>query len=201
MSTKVRTTTESSTSTRGVRRSGVETAKIQPMRASSTTESGAPEVVDTTRFRSEEERLYQSEGFRLAWDNDISFHVAEHAVRLRRRRGLSQADVAEVMGTSQPAVARMESGDENITLKTLKRLVAALDGRIQFSIQPKELSLPTLPNWWEWEEVASGVVTASPWGLLGAVTTLRGATHLLGAAWAAHTTERGTDIFDKALAG
>lgn len=93
--------------------------------------------------------LYASDEFRLQWDNDISRHVAEHSIHLRRYRRMSQARVAKRMGTSQAKMARIEGGDENITLRTLKRLAAALRGRIRFAIEPEELSLPTLPPWWE----------------------------------------------------
>ena len=53
------------------------------------------------------------------------------------------------MGTSQSAIARMESAQENITLDTLQRLVVALDGRFYVSIQPRDFPPRTLHPWWE----------------------------------------------------
>ncbi len=44
----------------------------------------------------------------------------------RQRLGLSQADVAARMGTSQPAVARLESGESDARLSTIERYSAAL---------------------------------------------------------------------------
>jgi transcriptional regulator with XRE-family HTH domain len=109
--------------------------------------------------------LYASHNFRLEWDNDISFHVAENAIHLRRRRGKSQADIAKIMGTSQPAIARIEGGDENITLGTLKRLVSALEGRIRFAIEPQELSLP---RWPEWTSIGTALGAPSGWAFRAA---------------------------------
>jgi transcriptional regulator with XRE-family HTH domain len=94
-------------------------------------------------------KVYQSPEFRIEWDNDVAFHVARNVVRLRRLRKMSQTRVANEMRTSQSAVARIESAQENITLSTLQRLIVALKGRLQISISPEEMQLPQLSQWWE----------------------------------------------------
>jgi transcriptional regulator with XRE-family HTH domain len=50
--------------------------------------------------------------------------------RERHRKGLSQTAVAARMGTSQSAVARLESGDADPLLSTLQRYAAAVGGRL-----------------------------------------------------------------------
>lgn len=67
---------------------------------------------------------------------------------LRRYRGWSQQEVAAAAGMTQPKVANAEAGD-NITLKTLARLITALRGRLQLNIEPEELNRPRLPAWWD----------------------------------------------------
>jgi predicted transcriptional regulator len=56
-------------------------------------------------------------------------------VARRQELGLSQTEVAARMGTSQSAVARLESGDADVRLSTLERYAAAvgqlLDVRLQ----------------------------------------------------------------------
>ena len=47
-------------------------------------------------------------------------------VARRQELGLSQTEVAARMGTSQSAVARLESGDADVRLSTLERYAAAL---------------------------------------------------------------------------
>src|SRR3954462_2826921 len=59
----------------------------------------------------------------------------------RRHRGLTQLQLAERLGTSQSAVARIEQGGQNLTLKLLRRLLAAL-GSALISVGP---SVPTGP--------------------------------------------------------
>jgi UDP-N-acetylglucosamine 1-carboxyvinyltransferase len=53
----------------------------------------------------------------------------------RRHRGLTQAQLAERLGTSQGAVARIEQGGENLTLDLLGRLSEALESEL-FSVGP-----------------------------------------------------------------
>jgi transcriptional regulator with XRE-family HTH domain len=45
---------------------------------------------------------------------------------LRLSAGLSQAKLAEAIGTSQPRVARLEAGREEPGLSTLRKLAAVL---------------------------------------------------------------------------
>ena len=47
-------------------------------------------------------------------------------VEARQRLGLSQTEVAARMGTSQSAVARLESGDGDVRLSSLQRYADAL---------------------------------------------------------------------------
>ena len=85
---------------------------------------------------------------RLALDNDALFQVAENLIYLRKHRKLTQQSLARKMGTSQAKVARIEGGRENVTLRTLEKAVAALEGRLSLSIAPAELHFPRLPSWW-----------------------------------------------------
>jgi len=52
--------------------------------------------------------------------------LIEGLVAARRDAGLSQADVAERMGTTQSAVARLESGELDVRLSTLQRFASAV---------------------------------------------------------------------------
>jgi len=52
--------------------------------------------------------------------------MVDDLVTRRLELGLSQTEVAARMGTSQSAVARLESGEADIRLSTLERYAAAL---------------------------------------------------------------------------
>jgi transcriptional regulator with XRE-family HTH domain len=64
--------------------------------------------------------------------------LAEELVARRVDRGLSQTEVAARMGTSQSAVARLESGQADVRLSTLERYAAALDGRLDWSLRERD---------------------------------------------------------------
>ena len=52
----------------------------------------------------------------------------------RQSAGLSQTEVAARMGTSQSAVARLESGDADARASTLERYAAAIGGHISWQL-------------------------------------------------------------------
>lgn len=58
-------------------------------------------------------------------DAQLAGLVDELAAR-RRAAGLSQTEIAARMGTSQSAVARLESGRADVRLSTLQRYAAAM---------------------------------------------------------------------------
>ncbi|MEK7426580.1 MAG: helix-turn-helix domain-containing protein, partial [Actinomycetota bacterium] len=59
--------------------------------------------------------------------------LRELAVR-REKLGLSQTAVAARMGTSQSAVARLETGEVDTKLSTIERFAAALGQRVEWRI-------------------------------------------------------------------
>ena len=55
------------------------------------------------------------------------FTLAKEIIELRIKRKLTQKQLAQQMGTSQPAIARIESGSyKNVSLSFLRRLGKAL---------------------------------------------------------------------------
>lgn len=61
-------------------------------------------------------------------------------VRARRASELSQTEIAARMGTSQSAVARLESGELDARLSTLERYAAALGRTVTWQVGPSEES-------------------------------------------------------------
>jgi len=67
--------------------------------------------------------------------------VGDQLTELRRKRGISQAALARLMGVKQPLIARIESGGvKNLTLATIARTAAALGGRVQLKIRPAKVT-------------------------------------------------------------
>ena len=63
------------------------------------------------------------------------FSLLKQILKARNRTGLSQADIAERMGTKPPAITRLESsltsGQHSPSIATLKKYAAALDCRLE----------------------------------------------------------------------
>jgi DNA-binding XRE family transcriptional regulator len=55
-------------------------------------------------------------------------------VRRREALGLSQEQVAATMGTSQPAVARLEAGEVDARGSTIERFAAAVGQRVEYRL-------------------------------------------------------------------
>lgn len=52
--------------------------------------------------------------------------TAATLAQLRLQKGLSQTRLAEILGLKQPYVARVERGEENLTMSTMENFAAAL---------------------------------------------------------------------------
>jgi len=61
---------------------------------------------------------------------------------VRRRRGLTQADLAHRAGTSQPVISAYEHGRRDPTLGTLRKLVEAGGERLQLDAVAPGSNLP-----------------------------------------------------------
>jgi len=140
----------SSFSRRSASRKTNKMTKIRFERGTATPRSAEPVGLGITLpLSSQATELYLNTDFQLAWDNNAAFHLAENVLHLRRYRQVTQAVVADKMGTSQGKIARIEGGDENVTLSTVTRIAEALDGRLRLSIEPREHKFLCLPNWWD----------------------------------------------------
>ena len=54
---------------------------------------------------------------------------------MREELQLSQKDVAEVMGISQPAVTQLEQRGNELKLATLKRYIEAMGGKLSLDVE------------------------------------------------------------------
>lgn len=64
--------------------------------------------------------------------------LEQELVALREKRGLSQGDLAKLLGTTQPYVAKLESGRvKNLGLRTLVKCATALGGRVTLRIDSR----------------------------------------------------------------
>lgn len=77
------------------------------------------------KYKSDNEfqRMYREEKELL----DVALKIA----KTRKQKKLTQGELARKVGMHQSAIARIESGEENITLQTLIKITNALDKRVR----------------------------------------------------------------------
>ena len=63
------------------------------------------------------------------------FALAHELIAARARAGLSQAEVAQRMGTTQSVIARLESGKRPPSLRTVQRYAQAVGARAVVHIE------------------------------------------------------------------
>lgn len=77
----------------------------------------------------------------------MSISASDILLRVRRNAGLTQRELAARAGTSQPAIARMESGRASPTFDTLTRLVAAAGFDLQVTLVPRSPPDPVIDRY------------------------------------------------------
>jgi transcriptional regulator with XRE-family HTH domain len=66
--------------------------------------------------------------------------VAQQVAEQRKAHGLSQQELAELTGTTQSAIARLESGGRPPRIDTLLRIAEALDCRLVVELKRRQTS-------------------------------------------------------------
>ena len=81
---------------------------------------------------------YRREVERTQFANDVAIKVIHYRVS----RGLSQAELARMIGMRQPNIARLESGEHEPSLSTLARLSLGARRRFQRGSQARTPQAP-----------------------------------------------------------
>lgn len=94
------------------------------------------EWLDTERSRDAEFRRQVEETLN-------QMRIEQDLAKLRERRNVSQRQLAKILGVSQPAIAKIESGTvKNLEIKTLVRYAMALGGRVRIAIEEDARAQP-----------------------------------------------------------
>jgi len=69
----------------------------------------------------------------------VDLDVAQMIYDARTKAGLSQSELATLIGSKQPVIARLEDGDyEGHSLTMLRRIASALEQRLELRFVPKK---------------------------------------------------------------
>lgn len=92
-------------------------------------------------LRTLKKRWLKEPGFKEGYDRLApEFAVASLLIEARTRAKLSQAELAQRMGTSQSTIARLESGSAKPSLSTLERFANATGMRMRVVFEPVKVA-------------------------------------------------------------
>src|SRR3972149_10892164 len=81
-----------------------------------------------TNFEEFEAKLLKKPEIRREYEAlKPKYDMIRSLIERRSKLGISQAELARIIGTKQPAISRLEKGDYNTTLSTLFKVADALD--------------------------------------------------------------------------
>lgn len=108
--------------------------KLTPWTSEGQTSPIGSSSVEARRRRTTRSAVYRSEAARLAPYEGL----ARMVIARRIRDGLTQGQLAARMGTSVPAISRLESGQHRPNLDTLERLGRALGEHLVIGFEDEE---------------------------------------------------------------
>lgn len=79
-------------------------------------------------------KLFQSSQVKKEYDDlKVLYDIKKEIIQLRISQGLSQKELAEIVGTQQSAISRLESGEYNPSIEFLSRIAHALGKELQIN--------------------------------------------------------------------
>ncbi|WP_256090826.1 helix-turn-helix transcriptional regulator [Nostoc sp. KVJ20] len=74
-------------------------------------------------------------------ESSINAQVSQIIYDARKEAGLTQQQLADLVGTTQSVIARLEDADyEGHSLSILARIAAALNQKVEIKMSPKEVA-------------------------------------------------------------
>ncbi len=74
---------------------------------------------------------------RIESDNELKAEILAFQFRdLRKKKNLTQEQLAQKTGIEKGQISRIENGKYNLTLATINKIAMALDAKVNFELQP-----------------------------------------------------------------
>lgn len=89
-----------------------------------------------TTYKKFKTKTLKNRSVRKAYDAlGPEYELVQAIIRHRLRKGLTQSQLAEKVGTRQPVISRLERGEGNPSLETLQRIAGALNVSLSVSLK------------------------------------------------------------------
>ena len=92
-------------------------------------------------WKEHKKQLMRDPEFREQYEAlEPEYKLAAAVIRLRVARGLTQAQLADLLNTRQESIARLESGSSLPSLSTVRKVADALDADLEINLRPRNKS-------------------------------------------------------------
>ncbi len=83
-------------------------------------------------------RFSEEPEMKKAYDRlEPEYKIISQIIDLRKKKKITQKQLAELINTKQPSIARFESGDYNPSLEFLKKIAEVLDANLEVNFVSK----------------------------------------------------------------
>jgi len=73
---------------------------------------------------------------RIRFENELKAEILAHKFKeLRKKKHLTQSQLAEKLGMEKGQISKIENGKFNLTLTTINRIATALGAKVSFELQ------------------------------------------------------------------
>ncbi len=100
-----------------------------------------------TKISTLHDQWLKTPGYQDAYEEShAEFELARQLIEARTKSGFSQEEIATRMGTSQSAVARLESGSTLPSMRTLSRYARATNCEVSIRLKPMKKNSSVTAN-------------------------------------------------------
>lgn len=93
-------------------------------------------ISDLTKWEEYEKRLLKNEDFAQEADEiEYEYQLAKSLIELRRKKNLTQEELAAKVGTKQPVISRVETSTVKPSLALLERIAHALGVNLEVRLR------------------------------------------------------------------
>ena len=88
-------------------------------------------------FRESLREQMKNPEFKEEWENaEAEFQIMKAMLNSRKRQSMTQKQLSDITGIAQSDISKIENGNANPSIRTLKRIAYALDCELKLSFEP-----------------------------------------------------------------
>ena len=87
------------------------------------------------RHKEVKEKLFKNPEVKREYDElEVLYEIKKQVIQLRKEKGLSQKELAELIGTKQSAISRLENENYNFSIELLVKIAKAFDKELEVKL-------------------------------------------------------------------